>query len=130
MNLSEFKAWFEGFTENLDGAPDKKQWAKIEAKVKLIKDAPATTYPVFVDRYIPQWPYWRSGTYYGGTGYAQSNTYGGGTLLNDQAPDPNRPQGMGGLAGFQARTEKPEEGDGRWNASDVFRQLGRIEAAA
>lgn len=36
MNNSEFKAWFGGFTENLDGPPNKKQWARIKEKVDRI----------------------------------------------------------------------------------------------
>lgn len=50
MTLSEFKAWFEGFSEGIDKAPTEKQFAKIKAKVALITGTP-TTYPVFIDRY-------------------------------------------------------------------------------
>lgn len=50
MTLSEFKAWFEGFSEGIDKAPTEKQFAKIKAKVALI-DGAVTTYPVFIDRY-------------------------------------------------------------------------------
>lgn len=50
MTLSEFKAWFEGFSEGIDTAPTEKQFAKIKAKVALITGTP-TTYPVFIDRY-------------------------------------------------------------------------------
>ena len=69
MNLSEFKAWFEGFTESLSGPPNAKQWKRICEKVALIKDAPATTYPVFVDRWVrPYWyPYWQP--YYSTCGF-------------------------------------------------------------
>jgi hypothetical protein len=44
MTLSEFKAWFEGFTEAMDGPPDAKQWARIQSKVKEIADKPAVAY--------------------------------------------------------------------------------------
>lgn len=61
MTLSEFKAWFEGFSEGIDKAPTEKQFAKIKAKVALIDGTPVT-YPIFVDRYWPHpWhptPYW------------------------------------------------------------------------
>lgn len=59
MTLAEFKAWFEGFTESMDGAPDDKQWKRIKARVKEI-DGVAITKTVFVDRYIPApyRPYW------------------------------------------------------------------------
>lgn len=58
MTVSEFKAWFEGFTETLEGAPTQKQWDRIKARVKEV-DGVATTYPVYIDRYRPYYgPYW------------------------------------------------------------------------
>jgi hypothetical protein len=36
MTPSEFKAWFEGFTEGLDGRPTEKQWERIVSRVKEI----------------------------------------------------------------------------------------------
>ncbi len=54
MTLSEFKAWFEGFSEGIDKAPTEAQFAKIKAKVALIDGSPIT-YPVFIERYRP-WP--------------------------------------------------------------------------
>lgn len=61
MTLSEFKAWFSGFTESMDSTPNEKQWARIKARVDEINDVP-TTYPVFIDRYVqpyrPNVPYW------------------------------------------------------------------------
>lgn len=50
MTLSEFKAWFEGFSEGIDTAPTEAQFAKIKAKVALITGTP-TSYPVFIERY-------------------------------------------------------------------------------
>lgn len=59
MTVSEFKAWFEGFTETLEGPPNQKQWDRIKARVKEV-DGVATTYPVYVERYRPYYggPYW------------------------------------------------------------------------
>ena len=58
MTLSEFKAWFEGYTEEMEGPPSRKQWKKIQDKIKKISDAP-TPWPIFVDRYIHPWrPHW------------------------------------------------------------------------
>ena len=61
MNLPEFKAWFEGFTENISGVPNKKQWERICERVEQIEDSKPVTERVFIDRYIrpyyPQ-PYW------------------------------------------------------------------------
>jgi len=66
MTLQEFKAWFDGFTENMcEAPPTKLQWARIQARVKEI-DGAITTYPVFVDRYwpphYPSWPTWTCNT--------------------------------------------------------------------
>lgn len=52
MTLSEFKAWFEGFTETLEGPPDAKQWKRIQARVKEI-----TGNPITERVYIERWPY-------------------------------------------------------------------------
>lgn len=58
MNLSEFKAWFEGFSENLGAAPTEAQWSRIREKIGAIKPDP-TPPKVFVDRYWPRHlPYW------------------------------------------------------------------------
>lgn len=54
MTTQEFKAWFEGFTESIEGPPSKKQWERIKARVAEI-DGAATTIPVFVERYRPWW---------------------------------------------------------------------------
>ena len=56
MQLSEFKAWFEGFTEGMDGPPNEKQWARIQAKIKEIDGAPVT--PVYIERYRDIYPRW------------------------------------------------------------------------
>lgn len=59
MTLAEFKAWFEGFTESMDGTPSAKQWKRIKARVKEIDGAPITE-RVYIDRYRPNSiPYWQ-----------------------------------------------------------------------
>lgn len=120
MNLSEFKAWFEGFSENLTGTPDKKAWARIQEKIGQIQNAPATTYPVFVDRWWNNRPYYNS--YYGqgisgmGTGLAQ------GVLQNSQSALCGAVQSSGANEMIQsiaaASTFEPTE---------AFRALGRAE---
>ena len=74
MTPQEFKAWFDGFTENCDGPPNEKQWDRIKARVAEINGV-SITYPVYVDRYWPQYPprYWYSGC-------AQTNNNLGGGL--------------------------------------------------
>ena len=48
MNLAEFKAWFDGYTEDMSGPPNEDQWAKIKAKVNIIG---AVDYPAMLARY-------------------------------------------------------------------------------
>jgi hypothetical protein len=52
MTPSEFKAWFDGFTENMDYVPTEEQWKRIKARVAEIDGKPVTE-KVFVDRYLP-----------------------------------------------------------------------------
>lgn len=86
MNLSEFKAWFEGFTEDMDGPPNSKQWKRIKKRVSEITSEP-TPYPIFVDRYVRPYPQWWTtwGTITG------SPTYPSVTLMNTGTAD-NGPQ--------------------------------------
>jgi hypothetical protein len=78
MNLAEFKAWFEGFTEDMDGAPNAKQWRRIKARVKEI-DGTAVTERIYFDRYWPTVrPYWHE--WYG----ASYTSYGTNSGLSAQ----------------------------------------------
>lgn len=43
MTPIEFKSWFEGFTEFLEGPPSKKQWDRIKARISEMK-APVPNY--------------------------------------------------------------------------------------
>jgi hypothetical protein len=53
MTPSEFKAWFDGFTEAFEGRiPTKAQWGRIKDRVAEI-DGKAVTERVYVDRYYP-----------------------------------------------------------------------------
>ena len=65
MTLSEFKAWFDGYTEGMDSTPNAKQWDRIKGRVKEI-DNTVTTYPVYVDRWRPYYREWTP--YYGAIG--------------------------------------------------------------
>jgi hypothetical protein len=53
MTPKEFKAWFEGFTEAMEGMPTEAQWEKIKLRVGQIDGTPVT-YPVYLDRYWPR----------------------------------------------------------------------------
>jgi hypothetical protein len=73
MTLAEFKAWFEGFTEGMEAAPDEKQWERIKARVKEINGV-AVTKTVFVDHYVePYRRYWPNVPYWSGQAFS-SNT--------------------------------------------------------
>lgn len=61
MTLSEFKAWFEGFTEDMDGPPNERQWKRVKERVKEITGV-ALTERVFVDKFWPR-P-WRDRPYF------------------------------------------------------------------
>lgn len=89
MTLSEFKAWFEGYTDGMDEkAPSAKQWAKIKEKVAAIDGAP-TLQTIWLDhyrRYYPSYaPYWANpspqwgsgGTFMGGIYTAAGGVSGG-----------------------------------------------------
>ena len=70
MHLQEFKAWFEGYTEAMKGAPSEKQWARIKEQVKKIDGTWYYSWPQYThtyDRYLPVWP-----TYYA-TGSVQND---------------------------------------------------------
>lgn len=80
----EFKAWFEGFSENMKGPPTKQQWERIQKKVKEI-----SSHPSWYWSYYPSYP-WLSPTGVttttGGTGkYISSDTTT--TLYNSGVED-------------------------------------------
>ena len=89
MTLSEFKAWFEGFTENMDGPPTADQWKRIKKRVKEI-DGEWTPRHVFIERYVrPYWSWWSDGIYCS----ASSGDPGGrlSSVSNQVAPLENDP---------------------------------------
>jgi len=56
MTPTEFKAWFDGFTEAFyKEVPTSKQWKRIVERVGEI-DGKSVTERVYVDRYVPQYP--------------------------------------------------------------------------
>lgn len=99
MTLPEFRAWFDGFTEGMDGPPDAKQWKRIKARVGEITGAPIT-YPIYLDRYVyPYRPYWAtSGHFSSETGQAVS-AIGAGSL----SIQPRNAIGTGGALDIDMR---------------------------
>lgn len=53
MSPQEFKAWFEGFSEQMEGAPNKKQWTRIKEKIALISDV-----QIVIGRQPSWYPIW------------------------------------------------------------------------
>ena len=51
MTLAEFKAWFDGFTEDMEVAPTPKQWKRIKDRVKQIDGSTITREVVYRDRF-------------------------------------------------------------------------------
>ena len=89
MTLSEFKAWFEGFTEDMDARPTEKQWKRIKARVKEI-DGTAITKEVWHRYWGPYYtsPVW--GFNGSGVGVSSSNTTqtcGANTLVASSGPN-------------------------------------------
>lgn len=83
MTLSEFKSWFDGFTEQLKSAPNEKQWARIKARVKEI-DGTEITKTIYLDRYwnYPT-PYWQHPwSYAGASGGIGIGAGAGGSLYS------------------------------------------------
>lgn len=105
MNLQEFKAWFEGYTENISTSPTYSQWERIKKRVEEI-DGTATPEKIFVDRYINQHPFpWNNhfpNFYTGGVGSAERT-----------ASDWNKHHCLNAVANY--------------SASEAFNQLGKIE---
>ena len=118
MTLSEFKAWFEGFTESMEGAPTADQFAKIKAKVEKIDGAPVT-YPIYVERYWPMLGqpirnWWGDPIYAGNIGYATGGV------------------GSDAVGGSYAYIDPASKGDNQtitFDSHAAMRDLGRAEAA-
>ncbi len=78
MTKNEFKAWFQGFSEGIEGQPTEAQWQRVCERVNEI-DGKETTYPVFIDRYVE--PY-RRYLQYPYLAYGNVSQAGLGTLQN------------------------------------------------
>jgi hypothetical protein len=114
MNLSEFRAWFEGFTESLDRLPNEKQWARIKEKVDEITSDPMPA-PIFIERYVRPYLYWWQGTIppYDGT------TWTGGTSKTVSVPSV-------WISGSQGQVSSNTISI--TSNSDAWRHVGRCEA--
>ncbi len=113
MTPSEFKAWFDGFTEALEGTPSLAQWARIKARVAEI-DGRAITEHVYVSRYVPNY----HPNYYYRTPYIPYTT----TM-------PNVLCGSGTAIGSGTFTVNGGNTQA-FNSHDAMLSLGRAEAMA
>ena len=80
MTLAEFKAWFEGFTESMDGPPNAEQWDRIKERVALVDGTVLTREVIYRDRY---WPHYVHGVYYGGTSTLTARAVGANALTSN-----------------------------------------------
>ena len=64
MTLTEFKAWFEGYSENIGKQPTQKQWSRIKEKVEAIDGVQITR--EVIHRWWPSYPRWEYATYTSG----------------------------------------------------------------
>lgn len=115
MTPNEFKAWFDGFTEAFEGRiPTKSQWERIKDRVAEI-DGKSVTHTVYMDRYLPSYPYQPWYHRYSG-GVCTTNTLGlSGAGSYSQALSANAAaQNMGGA----------------FNSIQAMSDLGRAEAKA
>jgi hypothetical protein len=130
MNLPEFKAWFEGFTEGLSGPPNAKQWKRINEKIDKIEDAPPVTLHHFHDHYYRPWRRFYEGPYWGTSWTA----LGVGTL--NQAGSlamqcSNSAAQHGALASnnmSQTLSALPSPSESTFDSQAAFQELGRAEA--
>ena len=86
MLVNEFKAWFDGFTEQMTKPPTATQWKRIKARVKQIDDAPVTEY-VYRDYFRPYYAHFSSEPqkFFGATtmGQNQAQTIDSAVMMND-----------------------------------------------
>ena len=110
MQICEFKAWFEGFTEDMTKLPTVKQWGRIKARIDEI-DGVATTERIFHDRYWRPYEFhWTSTTPYIPTTWTGTHT----VSINQVQISNNSVPFDGTLL----------------NASQAFTALGKAEAAS
>lgn len=115
MTNSEFKAWFDGFTEAMDGIPSKKQWDRIKARVKEIDGASVNKY--YIDRYWPGgYPYW-------GIASGHSYAYAANSCAQQQANVSNSLAGLQGNNGLGQVAAAQS-----FNTQGAMYALGQLEA--
>jgi hypothetical protein len=116
MTPSEFKAWFDGFTEAFGGrVPTKAQWARVKDRVAEIDGKPVTE-RVYIDRYYQH--YWQQPYYY-------NPNYQTGWLAMSSSNN-SLGTGTSNLAGIN----QAALGGYGFNSGAAMAALGRAEAAS
>ena len=152
MTESEFKAWFEGFSEAVDKQPTPEQWAKIKKRASEI-DGKGVTERIYIDRYLPTYiPYYPHYQPYSGSwwlptlgsttiAYQQATGVGiGGSALGQYQSGlgqcknsyPGQHSQLGQLSQAPVNIEdhnaSPQQPAGEFNSSSAMYQLGKFEA--
>lgn len=117
MTLSEFKAWFEGYTDGMGGQPpNAKQWDAIKAKVDKITGTPVT--PVYIERH---WPWYYQG--YNPPVWLSNSTY---TLSNVGLESGNKIRTSG--YAYISPDTKGDDITREFNGEAAMYALGKAEA--
>lgn len=116
MTPKEFKAWFDGFTEAMEGTPTVKQWARIKERVAEI-DGRETTIEIYRDRYIRERP-WQP--YFSPYAVYLSNNTGAVSMASPATQ----------MAAARPSLADMGVGQARWNGTDAMFALGKADAEA
>lgn len=134
MTESEFKQWFTGFVEGIEGkTPSAKQWAKIQERVSEITGTPIVQ-NVFYERYW--WPYY-NGPYYSVCG--QNSMLLSGTARSEEGAHNAMSLASSGAGQMLAEAKSAAENMSAWggdvlsyepifDANDAMYALGRADA--
>lgn len=128
MNLGEFKAWFEGFSEGIDEKPTAAQWKKIKAKMVTITPMPSQT---IVHEYHDYWKRYHTYPWWTTTLYASQNaspTFTAKSADVNAVYMANSTQKVADVA-YNARAVGDGGSAGIVDTDAMFRQLGRADAA-
>lgn len=106
MTMQEFKAWFDGFTENIgEKQPSVKQWKRIKERVGEI-DGVGVTERIYVDRwytpYRQYWPSYWTNTTAGMMGSINDSLSGFGATAQQAASDTVYLSAFNGVGAMQA----------------------------
>jgi hypothetical protein len=85
MTFSEFRAWFAGYVENIDGVPTLEQWERIKSRLDEVSAAsPAPVYSPSRPGQPEDWKRWlfTNSPYDNGDWYREKRQLTGGMIVN------------------------------------------------